>query len=137
MEGARWAARGRGGGEETLAPGAVKCADCPARRFAATAPAHVEAVSTIPLWTDACISRQEAVGKHHRWHFVPRPQAHDCEQMMQRRVNRLECPPDILAVVEARRDCREVVVFGRLDGVEGQIVADWEAFGLVTLVSNS
>ena len=57
--------------------------------------------------------------------------------MMQRRVNRLECPPDILAVVEARRDCREVVVFGSLDGVEGQIVADWEAFGLVTLVSNS
>ena len=94
-------------------------------------------MSTIPLWTDACISRQEAVGKHRRWHFVPRPQARDCEQMMQRRVNRLECPPDILAVVEARRDCREVVVFGRLDGVEGQIVADWEAFGLVTLVSNS
>ena len=59
------------------------------------------------------------------------------KEMMQRRVNRLECPPDILAVVEARRDCREVVVFGRLDGVEGQIVADWEAFGLVTLVSNS
>ena len=40
-------------------------------------------------------------------------------------------------VVEARRDCREVVVFGSLDGVEGQVVADWEAFGLVTLVSNS
>ena len=111
--------------------------DCPARRFAAAAPADVEALSTIPLWTDACISRQEAVGKHRRWYFVPRPQARDCEQMMQRRVNRLECPPDILAVVEARRDCREVVVFGRLDGVEGQIVADWEAFGLVTLVSNS
>ena len=126
-----------GNGKWTHAAVAFKGEDCPARRFAAAAPAHVEAVSTIPLWTDACISRQEAVGKHYRWHFVPRPQARDCEQMMQRRVNRLECPPDILAVVEARRDCREVVVFGRLDGVEGQIVADWEAFGLVTLVSNS
>ena len=97
----------------------VQGEDCPARRFAAAAPADVEALSTIPLWTDACISRQEAVGKHCRWHFVPRPQARDCEQTMQRASTALECPPDILAVVEARRDCREVVVFGRLGRSRG------------------
>jgi len=70
---------------------------------------------------------------------VPRLQARDCEQMVERRVGKRNgkrfCPPGLLAVLDARRACRAVTVFGGgASDVASQILADWGTFGLVTLV---